>query len=692
MKAKYAVACLASTCIVLLASSPPASAADVAPRAAATEWASYGRSYRQDHDSPLARINESNITRLGLAWWFDIPGRQINTSVPLEVAGKLYFVTGYSVVRAVDAANGHLLWTYDPQAASAEGVTLRYTYNVRGVAFENHKIFVGTQDGRLIALDAATGRPVWSVRTTEDNDSRYITGAPLAFGNTIVVGNSVSEVGNRRGYVTAYDSETGKQRWRFFTVPGDPRKGFENDAMSMAAKTWSGQWWRDGGGGFVWNALTYDPQTNRIYLGTSNGTPWNQKFRSPGGGDNLFLCSIIALDATTGAYIWHYQSNPGDTWDYDATEDLELAELEVAGKVHRVLMQASKNGFFYVIDRDSGQLLSAAKFSAVTWADRIDLATGRPVESTNARYQSGKMLVRPGFQGAHGPQPMAFNTGTRLVYIPVLDAAATYNDIGFDRASLKSYSFVPQIGINIVDADAEVSSDQGGSWLLAWDPVKQQAAWRVAVPGNGGAGIATTAGNLVFQGRCDGRFVAYSAADGRPLWSFDTRIGIVGAPITYEIGTRQYVSVMAGLGGFTGCGPPGSPWDKTSQPRRLLTFALGEQARLPAAPAAREITAVRDPDFKPDEKAEKDGKLWFLTLCSGCHGLSAAGGGSAPDLRASAAITSPKAFNDIVQHRGLIQQGMPSFDELASGEVESIRQFLRKQAQDLSQTQHRPNT
>ena len=677
--------------VVLLLAAPLASAADTTAGAAkAEEWPSYGRAYDQNHYSPLSDINDSNITKLGLAWWFDISGRGLSTSVPLEVDGTLYFVTGYSIVRAVDATNGHLLWTYDPQASSAQRVTLRYAYGVRGIAFKNHKIFVGTQDGRLIAIDAATGHPVWIVRTIEGNDSRFITSAPLAFNNTVVVGNSMSEIGHRRGYVTAYDSETGKQRWRFFTVPGDPRQGFENDAMAMAAKTWSGQWWREGGGGFVWNALTYDPQTNRIYFGTSNGSPWNQKFRSPGGGDNLFLCSIIALDATTGTYIWHYQTNPGDTWDYDATADLELTDLEIAGKVHRVLMQASKNGFFYVIDRDNGQLLSATKFSAVTWADRIDPATGRPVEAANARYQSGKMRLRPGPYGAHGPQPMAFNTNTRLVYIPVLDAAFTYDDIGFDPASLRSYSFVFQSGLNSGDSDADTAPDKDSSWLLAWDPVKHQGTWRVEVPGLGGAGIATTAGNLVFQGRCDGRFVAYSATDGRTLWSFDTQIGIVGAPITYKVDHRQYVSVMAGVGGYTGCGPVGSPWDKTTQPRRVLTFALGAQERLPAAPAPPAVTPVRDPDFKPNEKTEREGQRWFFTLCGGCHGFSATGAGGAPDLRASAAITSQKAFSDIVQHRALLRQGMPSFDELGDGEVESIRQFVRSQAQSATRGSIQP--
>ena len=669
--------------VVMLLSSATVSAETATELAGAQEWPAYGRTYTQDHYSPLRDINDSNVAKLGLAWSFDIPRHAASASVPLEVEGRLYFVSGYSVVRALDASTGKLLWAYDPQATSAEGASLRYPYYLRGIAFANHKIYVGTQDARLIAIDALTGHRVWSVATTEGDDSRFITSAPLTFEHTVVVGNSLSEFGNRRGYITAYDSETGRMRWRFFTIPGDPRKGFENKAMESAAQTWTGQWWENGGGGFVWNAMTYDPQTRRIYFGTSNGTPWNRKFRSPGGGDNLFLCSIIALDADTGAYVWHYQTNPGDTWDFDATEDIELAELTVAGKPRRVLMQASKNGFFYVLDRDTGKLISAQKFSAVTWAERIDMATGRPVELPNARYTSGKTEIQPGVLGAHGPQPMAFNPATHLVYIPVFDGGFTYDDKGVDASDWKASPFIPRLGINVSSSGGSLAA--ANSWLLAWDPVASRAAWRVPVPGFGGAGIATTAGNLVFQGRCDGRFVAYSASDGRPLWSFDTREGIVGAPMTYEVGGRQYVSVMASIAGFTGCGPAGSPWDKPVQARRLLTFALESRQRLAAAPPPVSITPVQDPGFKPDAKAESAGEAWFYTLCAGCHGANAIAGGGAPDLRASAAIVTDKAFRDIVTQGALLQQGMPRFEALPSRDAESVRQYIRSRARMSSE-------
>src|SRR5665213_1801033 len=339
-------------------------------------WPAYGRTYGEQHFSPLTEINRPNVGTLKLAWSVDLPTGNSATA-PLAVDGILYAATGYSIVRAFDARTGEGLWVYDPKATQVPG-HFRLGWGSRGLGYWHGKIYTGTNDGRLIAIDAKSGKPVWSVMTLDPNDNggRYITGAPRAFAGKIIIGHGGADVGSIRGYVTAYDAETGKQLWRFYTVPGNPADGFENKAMEMAAKTWSGPWWKYGGGGTVWNAMTYDAETDTIFLGTGNGSPWNRKIRSQGKGDNLFLCSIVALDAKTGAYKWHYQTNPGESWDYNAAMDMELADLTIDGKPRKVVMSAPKNGFLYVIDRTNGKLISVKKIAHVTWASRIDLRTG----------------------------------------------------------------------------------------------------------------------------------------------------------------------------------------------------------------------------------------------------------------------------------------------------------------------------
>lgn len=433
--------------------------------------------------------------------------------------------------------------------------------------------------------------------------------------------------------------------------------------------------------------MTYDPDLNRVYIGTSNGSPWNRKIRSPAGGDNLFVASIVALDADTGAYVWHYQTNPGDTWDFDATNDIELANLVIDGAPRRVLMQASKNGFFYLIDRDTGKLISARKFAKVTWAEKIDIKTGRPVETPNARYQSGEATVWPGPNGAHGPQAMAFNPTKNLAYIPMFDLPGGYSDKGVDFKSWKPKRFVPSVGLDLsFDVHSGnlglIPTNLGGSSLLAWDPIRQRAAWRVALPGIWNGGISTTAGNLVFQGRYDGKFAAYAADSGKELWSFDAQVGIVGAPITYRVANRQYVSVIGGYGGV-GSGL-GSLWDARSQPRRLLTFALGGSAKLPPGHPRHEVISIRDPNFKVESEAEQNGATEFGYRCLACHGLGAVAGGAAPDLRESPMILFANAFRSVVKGGELLERGMPRFEELSDAEVENIRQYLRSRAMDLT--------
>jgi quinohemoprotein ethanol dehydrogenase len=634
-------------------------------------WPSYGRAQDQAHYSPLSDINTSNVHDLGLAWSYDIPGYLMPLSVPIEVDDRLYFATGYSVVRAMDAASGRLLWTYDPNVTAIAGEKLIVGLGVRGIAFWNGRVYFGTQDGRLISIDAKTGQAVWTVQTTNPKEIRYITGPPLIFRGKVLIGHGGSENSAVRGYVTAYDALTGKQIWRFFTVPGNPQNGFENSAMERASKTWTGRWWEYGGGGTVWNAMTYDSQLNRIYIGTSNGTPWNQKIRSPGGGDNLFLASIVALDADSGGYIWHYQTNPAEVLDYDAVEDIELTDLMVAGTRRRVLMQASKNGFFYVIDRVTGQLISADKFCKVTWADRIDIATGRPVETATARYDTGETTVWPGAFGGHGAQPMAFNPGLGLAYIPVRDLPTEYSDKGID---LKTWRFNPKaqfnLGVNFkLNLPKDESMAQGINSLVAWNPGSKQVAWRVPLPAVNGSGIATTAGNLVFQGRPDGKLVAYEANTGRQLWAYDVQVSDIGPPIIYKSRGQEYVSVLAGTGGWR------------TPPQRLLTFTVGNHARLPSREREK-LVAVNDPEFKSNLDAERNGAKAF-ERCVDCHGYEAVSNGVAPDLRASASIVSSRMFMGIVQGGALRGQGMPPFPDLGDVEIESIRQYVRSRARDL---------
>ena len=624
-------------------------------------WAGYGRSYAQQHYSPLNAINAENAYRMKLMWWFDIPAMELSTSVPLEMNGTIYLATGYSVVRALDASTGQLRWQFDPQVASIAGYKLRTAWGIRGLAFWHGKVYVGTDDGRLIALDSTSGNPVWKVETTEHGDSRSITGPPLALDNKIVVGHGGAEWGPVRGYVTAYDADTGQQLWRFFTVPGDPTKGFENGAMTIAAKTWTGRWWRDGGGGTVWNAITYDQDLNRIYIGTGNGTPTRRQERSPDGGDNLFLASIIALDATSGSYIWHYQTTPGENWDYDATTDIELATLRIGGKSQHVLMQASKNGFFYVLDRRSGKLLSARKYVHANWAeDDIDLTTGRPVETPRARDEANQATIWPHESGGHGPQPMAFSPRTGLVYIPAIDGPVEHDRSNYICNSRPD----PDIGVGV---------------LIALDPATQQVVWRVPMPGMWNGGVLATAGNLVFQGRCDGKFVAYSSDNGRELWSFDAQVGIVGAPITYSIGDMQFVVVVVGYSGGTGA-ERGTLWTARGQRRRVLAFGIkGPSVNLPNA-AKEEVVPLSDSDFHPDTRSEQWGELVYEENCIICHGNQAIAGGAAPDLRASPIILSRSTFRHIVIEGALLEQGMPKFEELSDEAVENLRQYLRARA------------
>jgi quinohemoprotein ethanol dehydrogenase len=657
--------------------------AALANEAGGSDWPAYGRTFSEQRFSPLAQIHEGNVARLGLAWSLEFPGVVNVASQPLEHDGVLYLSIGLSVVHAVDARSGRVLWRHDPEVARVAGHKLREAWGSRGLALWKDKVYVATLDGRLLALRAKDGEPVWSAMTVDPQDARYITGAPRVFDGKVIIGHGGADNGPVRGYVTAYDAETGAQRWRFFVVPGNPADGFESPAMERAAQTWTGEWWKHGGGGTVWNAMAYDPELRLVYVGTGNGAPWNQKIRSPGGGDNLFLCSIVALDADTGEYRWHYQTTPGETWDYNSVMDIVLADLTLDGAPRRVLMHAPKNGFFYVIDRETGALLSAEKLGKVTWAERVDPATGRPVEAAGARYLDRPALLWPGPAGLHNWQPMALSPRTGLVYLPTLQLPGYYSDEGIDLAQWRHLpNGLSSTGIHYPNVD--IARDLGHSQLVAWDPVRQRAAWQVATPGLWNGGVIATAGNLVFQGQIDGHFVAYAADTGMPLWSFDAGNAVIAPPLSYEVDGVHYVAVLSGVSGTAGLFGSSAAhfgWQARAHTRRLLVFALDRSAALPPLPPPAPVAIPDDPGFTPDPKQVAQGKELYGGRCIGCHGPEGISGGTAPDLRASARIRSDAEFASVVRSGALVPVGMPSYPELADAELEAMRHYLRARAQ-----------
>jgi quinohemoprotein ethanol dehydrogenase len=643
------------------------------------DWPAYGGLYNEQHFSALGQINTGNVSQLGLAWSADLPATSNPMTAPIEVDGVIYLSYGYSVVHAFDAVTGALLWRHDPHAPEASGVRLKNGWGIRGIAYWDGAVFTGTQDGRLIALDALTGKKLWSQQTLEPGSSAYITGAPRVFNGKVIIGFGGADVGANRGYVSAYDAKTGDLAWRFYTVPGNPAKGFENDAMAKAARTWTGEWWRGGGGGTVWNAITYDPELDRIYLGTGNGNPWNQKARSPGGGDNLFLCSIIALDAKTGRYLWHYQTNPAETWDYNSSMDMTLADLKIDGQPRKVILHAPKNGFLYVIDRADGRLISAEPIVPnINWATHIDLATGRPAAIDAARYPGGRAEVYPSILGAHNWPAQSFNPQLGLIFIPTLDMPISYDDRGLEPAAWRA-SVVGRRDPAVRLGPADMSKAQGAG-LLAWDPVKKRRVWYNPSPGMMSPATLATAGGLVFQGRLDGHLAAYRATDGAELWRFDALNAVAAQPISYAVGGKQYVAVVAGFGGAAGGMNAQFGWDYRQQLRRLLVFQLGGTGSL-SGKRPSPVRPLATPHLDIDPAAAARGGTLFNSACNVCHGPGAVAGGSAPDLRAASSPTDAQVFRRIVRDGTLVPAGMPQFGELSETEVEDLRHYIRSRAQ-----------
>ncbi|OWQ95457.1 PQQ-dependent dehydrogenase, methanol/ethanol family [Sphingopyxis bauzanensis] len=641
------------------------------------DWTSHNGGHGESAYSGLDEIAAVNAGRIGLAWSLDLDGEQTLEATPLAVEGILYFTGGTSKVYAVNGPSGKLLWTYDPEIHKHRPDHQRLIFPVnRGAAWWAGKVYAGTIDGRLIALDGKTGRLIWSVDTVMQGSRQTITGAPRAFGGKIVIGNGGADR-NARGYVTAYDADSGRQLWRFHTVPGDPAEDGDDTAMRMAAKTWSaGHWRSSGGGGTVWDSMTYDPLLNRLYIGVGNGGPYNPATRSPGNGDNLFLASIVALDADSGKYVWHYQVNPREAWDYKATTNMVAATLTIGGKSRDVLMQAPTNGFFYVLDRQTGKLLSAEKLGKVTWASHIDLKTGRPVELPGIRYDKGPADIWPSPYGAHNWQTMSYSPQTGLVYIPYMQLGARYSAqpaVGADGKIL------PLGGVSISPLIRDREDGRGA--LVAWDPQEQKIRWKVQHASLWNGGTMATAGGLVFQGDADGNFAAFDARDGRRLWNFRAGLGIVAAPVTFEASGRQYVSVLVGYGGATTLWPDivNRGWKYGLQPRRLLTFALDGKAKLPRTPPPdRTVRALDDPKLKIDPILAAEGTALYGNECVTCHGGGLRSAGApGPDLRESGIALDVGALTTLLRGGALAANGMPRFTELTDRQILGLYMYIR---------------
>ncbi len=639
-------------------------------------WLTHGLDYAETRHSNLDAIGTDNVASLGLAWTADLGSKRGVEATPIVVDGIMYVTGPWSIVHALDARSGEEIWRFDPGVPRDQGYRGCCDVVNRGVALNEGKVFVGAYDGHLHALDAATGETLWSVDTIENRDMSYtITGAPRVYNGKVVIGNGGAEFGVR-GYLTAYDAETGEQAWRWYSVPGDPSKPFEDASMEMAAKTWdpAGRWWEAGGGGTMWDAMAFDPELNILYVGTGNGSPWNQHLRSPAGGDNLFLASIVALNPDSGEYLWHYQNTPGDTWDYTSTQHIILADLEIVGEPRKVLMQAPKNGFFYVIDRTDGRFISAEPFVEVNWASGYD-ETGRPIEVEGARSRTEPWETVPSAYGAHNWHPMSFNPATGLVYIPAQGVPlAQQTDPAWALNQHNPGTVMSNMGWNLgyqLNTIAPEATPFGQ--LLAWDPVAQKEAWRAEhiSPWNGGT--LTTAGNLVFQGTADGRFVAYDATTGEPLWQTPVGSGVIAAPATYELDGKQYVTIAVGWGGVYGQLQRAS---ERMNPGRVYTFVLDGEAAMPEMKIHEQSDLVSGVPYDPDDVAP--GLALYVSSCLFCHGVPGVNnGGNIPNLGYSSPETLVHAA-DIVLSDALAQEGMPSFaGKLTPEEVAQIVAFVQ---------------
>ncbi len=652
-------------------------------------WLSYGRNYEEQRFSPLTQINKETIKDLELAWSFDMNSSRALESTPIVENGVMFLTSEWSIVYAIDARTGTEIWSYDPEVPKDWGRKACCDVVNRGVAVWKGHVFSATLDGRLIKLDAKTGELIWEINTLIDRSSDYtITGAPRISNNKVFIGNGGAEYGVR-GYVSAYDTETSELVWRFYTVPGNPSLPFEHPEMELAAETWKGgEWWKIGGGGTVWNSIVYDPDFNQLYLGVGNGSPWTRVIRSPGGGDNLFLSSIVALDADTGKMKWYYQTTPGDNWDYTAVQDMMLADMEVDGIKRKILMQAPKNGFFYVLDRKDGKLLRAHNYVSVNWATHVDMETGRPVENMEKDYLKEKQVIIPGPLGGHNWQAMSYDPNLGLVYIPALEAPMVFKmtEEWQKTGKLKYEPRTWNLGIELAKYielaldTPELPAPHG--FLKAFDPLTGKTRWVIDHPNHWNGGTLATKSGIVFQGNGMGTFDAYDSETGQLLWSKNIQTSIIAPPVTFEVDGEQYLAILAGTGGADTFGGDqlGLSTDymaslKYGNLGRLLAFKLGGTAELPKLELI-DRTIPEQPILISTDYDIQRGTELYGQYCAMCHGSAVRAGSNIPDLRMMSE-ESHKLFKEIVYNGMLKENGMSSFsDVLSEKDVESIYHYI----------------
>ena len=656
------------------------------------EWLTYGGTTDEQRHSLLTKINKDTLKELGVAWTYDLKtGRGIETT-PIVADGVMYATSSWSVLHALDAKTGKELWVYDPAVDKAVGVDACCDVVNRGVAIKDGVIFLGVIDGRLEAIDAKTGKRLWSVQTVDRSKPYTITGAPRVVKNMVLIGNGGAELGVR-GYLSAYDVATGKLVWRFYTVPNPEMKpdGAASDAIlaKLANPTWgkTGRWTADGGGGTVWDSIVYDEANNQIVFGVGNGSPWNATLRDPDSkGDNLFISSIVAVNADTGTYNWHYQTTPRDNWDYTATQTIILADLPVGqdGAKQRVVMQAPKNGFFYVLDAKSGKYLSGNAYVPQTWTTGLD-ANGRPMETATARPVNGSALLTPGPQGGHNWHPMAFNPDLNLAYIPAQELPQGYAPKDQpDPATKWNTGFKFEDGLPVDPMDPATLKGMKAMYkgrLIAWDPVAQKPRWTVELPTPSNGGVLSTAAGLVFQGTVGGDLVAYDAATGKDLWRQNVKGGIMAPPVTYEIDGEQYLTVASGWGGAYALAA-GFLFDK-AVPQvlgRVITFKLGAKGTIPDHKLTPVDARPQTARFGTPQQLQA-GLVAYSRNCMVCHGPMAISSGVLPDLRWSPTTADADAWKAVVLEGQRASAGMVSFaKQVTPAEAEAIRAYVVHQA------------
>lgn len=647
------------------------------------EWLTHGLNYNEDRYSLLTEITKENVRSLGLEWVTSLESKRGLEATPLIADGVMYLTGVWSKVYALNAATGEMIWQYDPKVPFAKAEHICCDIVNRGVALYKGKIYSGTLDGRLIALDAKTGKLGWEAMTVDTTKPYSITGAPRIIDGKIIIGNGGAELGVR-GYFSAYNPENGKQIWRFYTVPGDPSKPFENKVMEAAAKTWAGNWWKYGGGGTAWDAMAYDPELKLLYVGTGNGSPWDRKHRSDGFGDNLYLSSILAINPSNGELVWYYQTTPGDSWDFTATQHIILADLEIKGEKRKVLMQAPKNGFFYVLDRTNGKFISGDPFVYTNWAKKIDEATGRPVEEEGVHYETVNTDVSPNYNGGHNWHPMAFNPKLNLVYIPARenssnyghDTSWKYNTVGFGTGNGWNLA----IGTDPTKPmryDSAIKKFPRGM-LIAWNPVERKEVWRVPQTSDWNGGVLATASDLLFQGTAQGDFICYDATNGNILWQINLGGGIIAPPVSYMIDGKQYISIAVGWGGGYGMKTKFAPL----QTGRVFTFTLNGNAAIPEFNKA--ITqAIPDTKFTATEDEFAHGETLFWQYCGTCHIVNGGGGGLAPDLAYSKIAADSNLILPIVHDGAYLPLGMPKFGgRLSKKDILDIQKYILTKANE----------